>query len=284
MSVGSVIEINENNLQQTLDNSASQPVLFYFYSPRSPQCDELTLILERLVAEGRGQWQLAKVDCDAQPMLAAQFGLRAVPTAYLLQNGQPVDGFQGMQSEQVLREMLERVLPKQEDIKLAEAAQLIEANDLNAALPLLKEAWQLSQQRSDIALRLAEVQIQLKKLPDAQAVLDSMPIQDRDSHYQSLIAQIALVKEAANTPEIQELQQQVAQEPENAQLAVQLALQYHQVGRNEEALELLLSHLQRNLNAAEGQVKKTMMDILAAMGTADTLASGYRRKLYSLLY
>lgn len=27
-------------------------------------------------------------------MIAAQFGLRAIPTVYLFQNGQPVDGFQ----------------------------------------------------------------------------------------------------------------------------------------------------------------------------------------------
>lgn len=28
-------------------------------------------------------------------MIAAQFGLRAIPTVYLFQNGQPVDGFEG---------------------------------------------------------------------------------------------------------------------------------------------------------------------------------------------
>ena len=36
---------------------------------------------------------------------------------------------------------------------------------------------------------------------------------------------------------------------EDAQLASQLALQLHQVGRNEEALALLFSHLQKDLGA-----------------------------------
>lgn len=52
-------------------------------------------------------------------------------------------------------------------------------------------------------------------------------------------------EKAADTPEIQQLQQQVEQNPEDAALASQLALQLHQVGRNEEALALLFSHLQK---------------------------------------
>ncbi|MDI4692566.1 tetratricopeptide repeat protein, partial [Salmonella enterica subsp. enterica serovar Cerro] len=71
---------------------------------------------------------------------------------------------------------------------------------------------------------------------------------------------------------------------QDAALATQLALQLHQVGRNEEALELLFSHLRKDLAAAEGQTRKTFQEILAALGTGDALASKYRRQLYALLY
>lgn len=70
------------------------------------------------------------------------------------------------------------------------------------------------------------------------------------------MAQIELLKQAADTPEIQQLQQQVAENPEDAALATQLALQLHQVGRNEEALELLFGHLRKDLTAADGQTRK----------------------------
>ncbi len=60
------------------------------------------------------------------------------------------------------------------------------------------------------------------------------------------MAQIELLKQAADTPEIQQLQQQVAENPEDAALATQLALQLHRVGRNEEALELLFGHLRKD--------------------------------------
>ncbi|MEF1187054.1 tetratricopeptide repeat protein, partial [Vibrio sinaloensis] len=63
-----------------------------------------------------------------------------------------------------------------------------------------------------------------------------------------------------------------------------LALAYHQVNRDEEALELLWSYLKTNLNALDGEVKKSFMDILAALGQGNPIAGKYRRQLYSILY
>lgn len=283
------IEITEANLQQTLEQSMSVPVLFYFWSERSQHCLQLTPILDKLAAEHAGQFILARVDCDAQQMVASQFGLRSIPAVYLFKDGQPVDGFQGPQPEEAIRELLQRVLPKPEELKTAEAAQLMGEGKIQEALPLLKDAWQIAQQNnspqsSEIALQLAEVQILLNRTDDAENVLATIPLQDHDTRYQGLIAQIKLLKQAANTPEIQQLQQQVAKKPDDVELAVQLALQLHQVGRNEEAMELLLGHLKKDLTAANGTARKTLMDILAALGTGDTLAAKYRRQLYALLY
>ncbi|MDF2779526.1 MAG: ybbN [Enterobacteriaceae bacterium] len=231
MSVQNIVTITEANLQQTLEQSVKIPVLFYFWSERSQHCLQLTPVLESLAAQYSGQFILAKVDCDAEQMVASQFGLRAIPTVYLFQNGQPVDGFQGPQPEEAIRALLEKV-------------------------------------RAD----------------EAEAVLKTIALQDQDTRYQGLVAQIELLKKAADTPEIQLLQQQVELSPENAELATQLALQLHQVGRNEEALELLFSHLRKDLSAANGEARKMLQEILAALGTGDALATSYRRKLYSLLY
>lgn len=284
MSVQNIVNINETNLQQTLEQSMTVPVLFYFWSERSQHCEQLTPVLESLADQYNGQFILAKLDCDAEQMIASQFGLRAIPTVYLFQNGQPVDGFQGPQPEEAIRALLEKVLPSEEELKAQQAIQLIEEGNHADALPLLKEAWQLSGQNSEIGLLLAETQIALNRSEDAEAVLKTIPLQDQDTRYQGLVAQIELLKQAADTPEIQQLQQQVTASPEDAALASQLALQLHQVGRNEEALALLFSHLQKDLGAADGQARKMLQEILAALGTGDALASQYRRKLYSLLY
>lgn len=103
----------------------------------------------------------------------------------------------------------------------------------------------MSNQNGEIGLLLAETLIALNRSEDAEAVLKTIPLQDQDTRYQGLVAQIELLKQAADTPEIQQLQQQVAENPEDAALATQLALQLHQVGRNEEALELLFGHLRK---------------------------------------
>ncbi|WP_413742533.1 tetratricopeptide repeat protein [Sodalis sp. RH15] len=284
LAQATLVEIDETNLQQTLEQSLSQPVLFYFWSERSQHCQQLTPVIDRLAQEFAGQFILAKVDCDAQQQVAAQFGLRAIPTLYLFKDGQPLDGLQGPQSEEVIRELLLRALPDPAELKMTEAAALMDQGAYGEALPLLKEAWQMSKQSSESGLLLAETYIHLKRIDDALAVLDVFPLQDKDTRYQGLLAQIDLMKQAANTPEMQQLQLQVQNAPDDAALAVQLALQLHQVGRNEEALELLLGHLRKDLAAAEGEARKTMMDILSALGTGDALAGKYRRKLYSLLY
>ncbi len=284
MSHALITDINESNLQQTLEQSMQLPVLFYFWSERSQHCLQLTPVLERLAQEYAGQFLLAKLDCDNEPAVASQFGLRSLPTVYLFQNGQPVDGFQGPQPEEAIRALLEKVLPREEELKAQQAMELMQQNKPLEALPLLKDAWQLSNKNSEIGFLLAEVLIALNRSDEAEAVLDVVPLQDQDTRYQSLVSQIDLLKQAADTPEIQLLQEQLNAEPQNATLADKLALQLHQVGRNEEALELLLGFLKSDLAAGDGEVRKMFQEILAALGTGDALASRYRRQLYSLLY
>jgi putative thioredoxin len=177
-------------------------------------------------------------------MLASQFGLRAIPTVYLFQNGQPVDGFQGPQPEEAIRALLDKVLPREEELKAQQALALMQEGKYAEALPLLKEAWQLSNQDSQIGLLLAETLIALHRSDEAEAVLKTIPLQDQDTRYQGLVAQIELLKQAADTRKFSSCSSRLP-EPGRCGAGSQLALQLHQVGRNEEALALLFSHLQK---------------------------------------
>ncbi|WP_193016434.1 co-chaperone YbbN [Proteus sp. FME41] len=284
LATAHIVDVNESNIQQIIEQSMTKPVMMYFYSERSPHCAELGVTLDKLAAEFTDQFILAKLDCDAEQMIASQFGLRAIPTVYILQEGRPVDGFQGPQPEEAIRQVLANVLPKPEELKAAQAAQLLSEGKADEALPLLKEAHQLAPKNSEITLALAGALISLNKHEEAQTLLITIPLQDQDSYYHSLLAQIELQKQAADTPEIQQLQNDFNQQPQNTELVIQLALKLHEVARNEEALKLLFGFIKKDLNAGDGQVKKTLMDILSALGANDNLASNYRRKVYSLLY
>lgn len=284
-----IFDVNEQNIQEILEKSTKQLVLFYFWSPRSPNYEEMTQTLTKLADEYHGQFILASVNCDEQQMLAAQFGLRAIPTVYLFQNGQPLDGFQGPQPEEKIRKLLTKVLPNEDELKLIEAQNLFNEEKYEEALPLLRQAWKnlkdhLGKPRSDIAFMLAKAQIALKQLAEAKDVLASVPLQDQDTTYHGLQAEIELLEQAANSPELQLLQAELEKHPDNVELMIQLSSQLMQVGRQEEALELLFKPLTQDLNAGDGQVKKTLLDLLAALGTSNPLAASYRRKLYTLLY
>ena len=289
MSNQFIFDVNEQNIQEIVEKSTNTPVLFYFWSPRSPNHQEMTNTLTKLTTEHQGQFILASVNCDEQQMLAAQFGLRAIPTVYMFQNGQPADGFQGPQSEDQIKAFLAKILPNEDELKLVEAQKLFNEGLYDQALPLLKQAWttltdHLGKPRSDIALMLAKAQIEQKQLNDAKEVLATIPLQDQDSAFHGLQAEIELLEQAANSPELQQLQAELAKQPDNIELMIQLSSQLMQVGRHEEALELLFKPLTKDLNAGDGQVKKTLLDLLAALGTNNALASSYRRKLYTLLY
>ncbi len=283
-SFAQIVDVNEQNLHQVVEQSMQMPVMFYFWSAQSPHCQEFGATLDKIANDYAGLFMLARVNCDVEQNVAAQFGLRAIPTVYILQEGRPVDGFQGPQPEEVVLEMLSRVLPSPEELKAAQAAELIAEGKPQEALPLLKEAHQLNEKNSDITLLLGETQIGLNLVDEAEKTLTSVPMQDQDSRYQGLVAQIELLRQAADTPEIQQLHQEFDADSDNAELAVQLALKLHEVNRNEEALEMLFSFLKKDLSAGDGAVKKTMMDIMSAMGTGDAMASKYRRQVYSLLY
>ena len=90
------------------------------------------------------------------------------------------------------------------------------------------------------------------------------------------------VDDLAIDEEIQALEAALSAAPDNNELKEKLAVQYQAVQRSEEALALLFTVLQQDLNF--GGSKKLFLDILAALPKGDSVASQYRRKLYSLLY
>ena len=279
-----IVNVNESNFSEVISAAAQVPVVFHFLSPREPSSLEMEALFRRLADEYNKQFLLALINCDDQPMIANQFGIKAIPTSYFFLNGQPFDVIQGVVSEQELRIRLANILPKEEELQFAQALELLAAAQSAMALTLLQSAWANSDKKnSDFGLLYAETHIALKDIEPAKAILAQIPIQDRDSRWQGLQDQIKLLEQAADSPEIQQLQADYATSP-NPEIAVKLANQLHQVKRNEDALTLLFGWLKHDLNAGNGEVKSQFLAILSAMGNNDPLVTKFRRQLYSLLY
>ncbi|MGF1685003.1 co-chaperone YbbN [Photobacterium minamisatsumaniensis] len=278
------IELNEQNLQQVIEQSMQTPVLISFWAPSMPETAEVNQVLEHVVASYQGQVALATLNCETQQMVASQFGVRSLPTVALFKDGQPVDGAAGPQTEQSIREMLAKHLPSPEELELKAALEQVDAQQFNEALPVLRELSAKFEKNSVITLAVAECLIETAQYDEAENLLATVLMQDQDAKYKGLMAKLELHKQASDSPEIRLLEEKLAAQPDNLDIVFELAVQYSQVERAEEALELLITLLRKDMNFADGNAKKTIMDILAALGQGNAIASKYRRQLYSLLY
>ncbi|MEN0036479.1 MAG: thioredoxin [Cellvibrio sp.] len=281
----SIVDITLDNAQQFLiDESFNRPVVIDFWAEWCGPCKNLMPILEKLANEYAGAFLLAKVNADDQQMISSQFGVRSLPTVMIMQNGQPVDGFTGALPEVQVREVLAKYLPKPWEAPLNQAQALMAEGNFTDALPLLRQAYDVSQQLASIALLIAQSQLEINRIDNAEATLATIKMADQDAHYEQLMAQIALKKQAAKTPELAALEESFAKSPQDLTVRYQLALQYHQEAQHRPALEHLLEIIRTERNFAEGEARKTLTAIIAALGKGDPLAIEFQRKLFTLLY
>lgn len=284
--LGNSVDVTEENFQQVMfEESAQRLVLLDFWADWCAPCKALGPILEKLAAEYDGQILLAKVNADEQQNIVAQFGIRSLPTVALVKDGQPFDAFQGAEPESAIRERLEKHLPPPWQPLLDQAAGFIAEQQYDAALAELLNAYRDSGELFDIGLLLADCYLHLKRTNEAAALLDAANLEQQlDANYKALVSRLELMEAAADTPEIRDLQTQLASDPDNLELQYELAVQYSQAERVEEALEVMLGVLKKERNYKDGDAKKRMLDILKGLGNGDPLAVRYQRKLFTLMY
>lgn len=278
-----VLDLTKENIQQVVDASMQQVVVLTFWSQQSPESMTLVQILEQMASAQAGRFVLAKVNCDAELEIANYFQIQSVPTTLLLRDGKPIDGFAGIQEPAQIEAMFEPHLPQVWQLQLAEAKTLLATNEVEQALPLLQQAYQANQQ-AEVALVYADALLSLGNINQAQVLLDGVGLADQDGYYQSLRAKLTLALDAADTPEIRQLMDNVEANPQDLSLLLSLAKALHGANRDEEALERLFAVLRQDISAHNGELKQLFMDILTAMGQSNSIANQYRRKLYSLLY
>lgn len=281
--MANVINITVENIQAELLQASEQKlVIIDFWADWCEPCKQLMPVLEKLANEYADQVVLAKINCDEQQAIAMQFGVKNLPTVILFKNGQAVDGFAGVQPESEIRQLLDKHLPKPQDEWFAQGVALAEQQNWAESYSLVKKAYEAEPERTSFLLVYANVAIELGRVDEAEALLDTVGLVDQDAAYQQVLAKLDLAKQASESPEIQALQKLLQQEPESLDIKQKLAIALHSSGRNEEALDLLFNVLQKDLGF--GDAKKTYLDIIASLPDGDDAKGRYRRKLYTLLY
>jgi len=149
-----------------LERSNQVPVVVDLWAEWCGPCRTLGPILERVVAETGGTVELAKVDIDHNPQVAASFAVQSIPAVFAIADGQVVDSFIGALPEKSVREFVARLAPG------ASEADVLAAQGDEAAL---RQALDLQHDHPAAVLALAELLANRGDADEALTLLTRIP-------------------------------------------------------------------------------------------------------------
>jgi len=104
-----VMQFNAANFETEVKGS-NMPVLVDFWAPWCGPCKQIGPVIEELATEYDGKAKIGKVNVDDNQQLAAQFGIRGIPTLLVIKGGETVDSLVGLQSKADVAAALDKVL------------------------------------------------------------------------------------------------------------------------------------------------------------------------------
>ncbi|MFB7474793.1 tetratricopeptide repeat protein [Kitasatospora sp. NPDC056184] len=106
-----VVDVTEDTFEvEVVQRSTEVPVVVDFWAEWCGPCKQLSPILERLAEEYAGRIVLAKIDVDANQLIAQQFGIQGIPAVMAVVAGQLVPLFQGAENEANVRKVLDQLI------------------------------------------------------------------------------------------------------------------------------------------------------------------------------
>jgi putative thioredoxin len=256
-----VVEVTDQDFLQTVvEESERRPVVVDLWATWCAPCRTLGPILEKVAEERGGEFLLAKLDVDANPYTAGQFGVQSIPTVIAFKDGKPVDGFVGAIPEPMVKEFIDKILPTEADHGAQAGLEEELEGDLDDAEAKYREALGADPGNRSARLRLGRVLADTGRDAESREML--MPLLP-DPEAERVLSMLE-VRSWASTSE-----------PGILTSAKRLAAQ----GKYKEALDGMLGALRDDPDA-----RRAMLDVFAVLGDDDPLVSEYRRKLANALF
>lgn len=277
---GYVIDVTDETFPGVVQASTQYPVIVLLWIPTDQANAQIGTDLSALAAEYAGRFQLARVDAQAYPQVAAAFQVQGVPTVMAVIQGQPLPLFQGGAALEQVRAVLDQVLeaaeangvtgraPGGNDEPSVEETG-VEAEVEPALPPLHQEAFDA---------------IERDDLDGAAAAYEKAIKQDRRDGL--AVAGLAQVKLLQRTRDLDLVAVRDAAAAAPADVSAQLAVADADLlgGKVDDALSRLLELLPALDTEAKDTVRLRLLDYFEIVGPTDPRVGKARQRLAISLY
>ena len=285
---------NENFVQEVIEKSKSIPVIVDFWAPWCEPCKQIAPILDKLVTSSNGRVVLTKMNIDEHPEISQQLQIQSIPAILGFHNGQPVDGFVGVQPESAIKAFVEKLAdlngPSDNDMALEQGRTLFSEKNYNEALEIFGKIAQSEPDNITALSMLANCYLKLNEIDIAKEIISNIesPDKDKNQDYVSAKSQIDILEKSEDSnideEEIKNLEKELEEKPDNHQLRYDVAIGFMSKGNYEQAMSHLLFIIEKDRMWNDEAPRKSLLEIFNALGPTDDLAIEGRKKLSSILF